>query len=65
MKIERITIKCPYCPCMFGTEVDYQAHLREFSTNRVEHLRKFVEVHELSSDRRKKWALKYLNRDNI
>jgi len=63
--MKRITIKCPYCPCMFGSEVDFQAHLRGFGINRVEHLRKFVEIHELSADRRKKWAQKYLNRDKI
>jgi len=55
--MKRITIKYPYCPCTFGTEARV--------TDKVEHLRKFVEIHNLSSDRRKKWAQKYLNRDNI
>ena len=63
--MNRITIKWPYCPCTFGTEVDFQAHLKGFGYDRDEHLRKFVEIHDLSSDRKKKWALKYLNRDKI
>jgi len=50
--MKRTTIKCPYCPCTFGTEVYFQAHLREFETEKVEHLRRFVEIHSLSSDRK-------------
>jgi len=50
---------------MFGSEFDYQSHLRGFGVDKVKHLRKFVEIHNLSSDRRKKWSQKYLNRDKI
>ena len=45
--------------------IDYPAHLRGFGVDKVEHLRKFVEIHNLSPDRMKKWTQKYLNRDKI
>ena len=63
--MKRITIKCPYCPCMFGSELDFQAHLRGFGDGGIKHFRKFVEIHNLSSDRKKRWAQKYLKRDKI
>ena len=33
--------QCPYCPCMFETEADYEAHMKAFGNNKEEHLRRF------------------------
>lgn len=33
--------QCPYCPCVFETEADYEAHMKAFGTNKEEHLRRF------------------------
>jgi hypothetical protein len=35
--------QCPYCPCEFETEHDYELHMRAFGTNKEEHLRRFWE----------------------
>jgi uncharacterized C2H2 Zn-finger protein len=33
--------QCPFCPCVFETEADYEAHMKAFGTNEEEHLRRF------------------------
>jgi len=42
--------KCPFCPCYFETDSDYNKHMEAFGWKKEEHLRKFYEVH-----RRMEW----------
>lgn len=33
--------KCPYCPCEFETQADYEAHMKAFGSDEEEHLFRF------------------------
>ena len=36
---------CPFCPCRFSSETDFDKHMETFGWKQEEHLRKFYEVH--------------------
>jgi uncharacterized C2H2 Zn-finger protein len=37
--------QCPFCPCQFETESDYNLHMETFGWNKEEHMYKFRNVH--------------------
>ena len=35
----RECFKCPWCPCWFGSAVDYDSHMRKFGEREYDHRR--------------------------
>lgn len=40
-------IECPYCICLFVSQFDLESHLKEYGTNKSEHLRALNTAHKL------------------
>lgn len=39
-------IECPYCICIFSSDYDLNSHLKEFGSNRIEHLQLLDKDHK-------------------
>ena len=40
-------IECPYCICLFVSHFDLEIHLKEYGTNKSEHVRALNNAHKL------------------
>lgn len=40
--MNRTLIECPLCPCRFLTQVDLDHHMRGFTTDPIDHIRRYV-----------------------
>jgi uncharacterized C2H2 Zn-finger protein len=37
-------LKCPYCACIFFTQLDLDAHIKQFGTNPTQHAKDYKDV---------------------
>jgi len=66
--IERILkegwIKCPFCPCWFATETDFNKHMDAFGWVQKDHLEKYATIQrrfikEYPKEQRQSWKNLY------
>jgi hypothetical protein len=43
--------KCPYCPCEFEANSDFQQHMETFGYDKEMHLTKYYRIHGLPDPR--------------
>ena len=58
--MKRKLIECPYCPCHFFAQKDFERHMKAFGDDPAEHLLRFMKGKNLSSKRRRELRIKYL-----
>jgi len=57
-------VKCPFCPCWFVCEEDFEIHMKAFGRDKENHFVKYLRKHNLpfdyySREQRESWEKRY------